>query len=323
MYLPGSDTILFHENILLVTLNSPLPALADATGGTKIIGRGIPIYIFGTLAGTNVDGFTINSNNNQIQGLDIVGFTGNGIVINGDNNIIGVDGDNVNDASEGNLIRDNDKNGILVQSSAENNRISGNRFGVDRSNAAFPNLMNGIHLAGTNNRVGVLGDGVSDNLEGNYIARSGQDGIYVTNTSNKISGNTIYYNTENGILVYVCNLTLIGTNGDGVSDDLEAILSTITDRMGIKLNSAMETTIAGNKIGVNASGTEINRNEWCGIYLLASSANLIGTDGSGIGVEAEGTSFLATTVMASSWIARLAIPLLAIRLVRISVVRWL
>ena len=44
-------------------------------------------------AGAAVDGFTLNSNNNKIQGLDITDFSGNGIVINGDNNFIGVDGD--------------------------------------------------------------------------------------------------------------------------------------------------------------------------------------------------------------------------------------
>ena len=60
---------------------------------------------------------------------------------------------------EGNVIRSNDQNGILVNLGAENNRIAGNRLGVNSSYDAYPNAWSGIDLGGANNRVGVLGDG--------------------------------------------------------------------------------------------------------------------------------------------------------------------
>ena len=284
----GADIIQFESSVIAIPLFSPLPALSDASGGTTINGGSNLVSILGNFAGAAADGLTLNSNNNKIQALEITTFFGNAIVINGDNNFVGVDGDNINDALEGNVIRSNGMNGILVNTGADNNRIAGNRLGVDRNGTAKQNGGTGIVLGGANNRVGVLGDGISDNLEGNYISMSGQEGIFVFNSGNAIAGNTIYFNTLEGILVSLCNLTLIGTNGDGVGDAYEGNLIRYNQKNGIKLYMAAETTIAGNRIGVNDSGTAEVGNTNNGIYSVGSYASLIGTDGAGSGAAAEG-----------------------------------
>jgi len=132
----GENRIVFEAGIITVILWNALPALSDTSGGTTIYGGAGYVYLQGTLTSSGTPGLTLNSNNNKIQGLDIVDFPGNGIVINGDNNTIGTDGDGVDDAAEHNVMRANSLNGILVNFGADNNRIAGNNIGVDRAGVA-------------------------------------------------------------------------------------------------------------------------------------------------------------------------------------------
>lgn len=225
----------------------------------------------------------------RFRGENIAGFSGNGIVINGDDNIIGVDGDNTNDATEPNYIYNNTKNGILINSGGDNNIIAGNTLGViPTDSSSGPNILNGIQISGSNNRVGVLGNGISDTLEGNTIKNSGQDGIFITNNNNVIRGNTIYANTTNGINVFGCMGTKIGTDGNGNADTAEGNHIHFNSNYGIYLNATTETVIAGNRIGTNATGTAASRNDWGGIYTLNATVTTIGTDGDGPGASSEG-----------------------------------
>lgn len=291
----GENTIIFDPGVTTVILQSALPSLNDTSGGTKIYGGEAYVYIQGTLAGSTTNGFVLDSNSNKIQGLDIVDFGGNGLVINGDSNIIGADGDGVTDAAEHNVIRENSLNGIQLNFGADNNRIAGNRIGVDRSGAAKGNLLNGIQLGGNGNRVGVVGDGISDAVEGNIISQNEQDGIDITGSSNIIAGNTITTNTKNGIDLFGCNLNLIGTNGNGIADAAEGNLISGNLDYGIYIYQANEITIAGNRIGTDATGTTKQTNFDGGIYLWDGYANLIGTDGAGSGASAEGNLISGNT----------------------------
>jgi CSLREA domain-containing protein len=284
----GANTIIFAPGVSAIFVQSALPILNDTTGGTKIDGRTDYVNIAGTLAGATTDGFTINSNNNKLQALDIVDFGGNGIVINGDNNVIGTDGDGSNDAAEHNIIRESSKNGILVNSGAENNRISGNSIGLDRTGTKKANAFNGIQLNAANNRVGVLGDGISDELERNVISGNGLDGISISGGNNTVAGNDILANSQNGIYLVACIENVIGTNGDGLADLAEGNLISSNQDYGIYIYEANQTTIAGNRIGTNAAGTAQMRNMDGGIYLYDGYANVIGTDGSGAGATGEG-----------------------------------
>lgn len=293
--LAGADTITFDASVFTVIIQTALPALTDTSGGTTILGRSDYVYIQGYLSSSVTNGFQLDSNNNKIQGLDIVDFPGNGIVINGDNNIIGVDGDGINDASEPNIIRENDRNGIMVNSGSDNNRISGNRIGKDRNNASKPNLWNGIHLAGANNHVGVVGNGVSDDLEVNSISYNDQDGIFVSNNSNVIRGNIITTNEMSGIHISTCSLTKIGTNGDGIADSVEGNVISGNHEYGIYMYETSETIVAGNKVGTNAAGDGRFSNALGGIYVWESLATVIGTDGVGLFAANEGNLISGNT----------------------------
>lgn len=284
----GSDTITFDSSVTSVILQTALPALTDTSGGTTILGKSDNVYIIGTLTASGTNGFVLTSNNNKIQGLDIVGFSGNGIVINGDNNTIGTNGDGTNDSVEDNFIRNNGKNGILVNTGADNNRISGNMIGLNRTGGVEGNAWNGIDVMGSNNRIGVHGNNISDNLEGNSIIGNAQNGITVTNGGNIISGNKIRSNTYHGISVTTATGTLIGTNGDNISDALEGNLISANFDYGIQIYNSSDNKVSGNKIGTNETGDDNHNNYDGGIYLWDTTATYIGTDGSGSGAGAEG-----------------------------------
>jgi len=284
----GSDIITFAPDVIAVIVQTALPPLNDTSGGTTIFGGIAKVDVLGTLPGAGTNGFVLVSNNNRLQGLDIAAFKGNGVVIQGASNIIGTDGDGVNDENEGNIIRENTLNGILVDGTGNNNRISGNVIGLDQSGNTKPNLANGIEIAGASNRVGVLGDGVSDSLEANTIHRNGQIGVYIHNNGNIVSGNSIRFNGDDGIYVYSASGNLIGTNGNNNGDAEERNTISSNIGWGIFLNLATETTISGNRVGTSPDGTAANFNQSGGIYIFQGSANLIGTDGSGAGAANEG-----------------------------------
>jgi len=82
----------------------PLSALPGITNSVTIDGTSQPGYtgyplieIVGTSAGPNANGLTISAGKSTVQGLDIVGFSGNGIDLNSkgddviDSSIIGTD----------------------------------------------------------------------------------------------------------------------------------------------------------------------------------------------------------------------------------------
>ena len=294
--LSGADTILFAASVSTVIVQTALPALTDSTGGTTISGGIGYVYILGNLAGSDTNGFTINSNNNKIQGLDIVGFLGNGIVINGDFNTIGVDGDGINDVAEHNIIRENNLNGILINSTGDNNKIAGNSIGIDRLSASKPNTLNGIQISGSNTLVGVSGNGISDDLETNRISFNSQDGIYITNNNNSVRGNQITSNSKSGVRVFGSSLNKIGTNGDGSADVAEGNLISGNLEYGVYIYQTSETIVAGNKIGTDSAGSAAFFNRLSGIYIWDSQASIIGTDGSGVGASSEGNLISGNTI---------------------------
>lgn len=274
--------------VTLLTISNALPALTDSSGGTTIYGAD-SVYILTT---STADIFTIDSNNNKIQGLRIAGYSGiggNGIVINGDYNTIGVDGDSVNDSTELNYIYNNNKNGILINSGGDYNILAGNKIGINPSTStAGSNLLNGIDVKGSSNRIGVLGNGISDSLEGNTITNSGTNGIAIINSNNVIAGNLIYSNGDNGIIVSGAFQTKIGTDGNGSADAAEANHIHNNTEYGVYIYESDSTIIAGNKIGTNGDGSSASGNGYGGIYAYDGYGTVIGTDGAGSGAYAEG-----------------------------------
>ena len=153
------------------------------------------------LTGTGNNGLVISAGNSTIQGLSIVGFsnaaieltTGNDNLIQGNylgvapsgthaipngqglsllgssNNTIGNGGGGV-----GNVISGNTGNGILIQSSATDNLISGNFIGTTADGtSALGNSLDGIAIKGaSNNLIESVGKSVGNVVSGNLVRGS-------------------------------------------------------------------------------------------------------------------------------------------------------
>ena len=148
--------------------------------------------------------------------------------------MIGTDGDGVNDATEGNLLTGNGY-GVALDSGTASTVIAGNLIGTDATGktVGVGNDVGGIRTLNSNvvnTRIGTNAHGVSDVLERNIVSGlTGADGnIDDVGTSTVIAGNYIGTD-ENGQIalggfggVNCAGIgTLIGTNADGVRDDVE------------------------------------------------------------------------------------------------------
>ncbi|MGD8822616.1 MAG: hypothetical protein PVG63_05880 [Anaerolineales bacterium] len=240
------------------------------------------------------------TNNNHISG-NIIGLNTNGnaavpnsagiVIYNGSQNVVGI-----GPAGDGysNVVSGNNNDGITL--GADSNTIAGNLIGTNlNGTAAIPNLRNGIYLdfGASSNIIGTNGDGISDADEGNLISGNLESGINIggeTCTNNIIAGNLIGTNLsgtaslgngETGI-TSVGSSTLIGTDGDGVSDELEGNVISGNGTIGVELYRS-NNVVAGNYIGTNAAGTSALGNTFDGISIHnASYNNLIGTNGDGL-----------------------------------------
>ncbi len=341
---PGPDTITFQ---VAGTINQSfqLPTLTDSSGGTLIDGTtapgyaGAPVIVLdGPGTGSFVRGLKITSAENEVRALQIqdfswgillegAGASGNkitrsylgndgslaadtaiGVYIDGaPNNIIGTDGDGIDDSLEGNVIGGNSSRGISITGTgATGNVVAGNHIGIDAAGtSALPNLgQAGVMLlfGADNTRIGTNGDGISDVEERNIISGNPGAGIYVSGPDGTImAGN--YIGTDISGTTAVGNATfndvftagiylggdnaLIGTNGDGLSDALERNIISGNNFRGITINGGDDALIAGNYIGTDVTGATALANE-TGVLGLSGANVTVGTNGDGTGDGAEG-----------------------------------
>jgi hypothetical protein len=262
-------------------------------------------WLYGNYIGTNFNGDTRSANQ---RGLWIDGGSSN--------NRIGTDANGVNDSAERNIISANIEQNIWIyQPATSGNQIMGNYIGLNASGTAAVGTNNstvastGILVQESSYTIiGTDGDGQGDALEGNVISGSILN-INLTGTSNlneshhnRISGNLIGTNASGtasvgiqteGVRVYVAYDNLIGTDGDGISDELEGNLISGNIDFGIMLQQtgALNNVVAGNKIGTDISGMASIPNGTgsaprAGI-LLGGYGNLIGTNHDGLSDDLE------------------------------------
>src|SRR5262249_12871793 len=136
-------------------------------------------------------------------GTAAVGNTLSGVVIKtgSQNNLVGTDGDGVNDAAEGNLISGNQVSGVVITGpGTSQNRVAGNLIGTDRTGTrALANQGDGGSLGSEahDNRIGTDGDGVADALERNVISGNRVHGIRIDNADlNVVAGNSVGSNSS-------------------------------------------------------------------------------------------------------------------------------
>ncbi|MEN8135558.1 MAG: putative Ig domain-containing protein [Thermodesulfobacteriota bacterium] len=253
------------------------------------------VRIAGNYIGTDVSG-TIGLGN------------GGGIRVPGSVNIIiGTNGDGINDAIETNIISANGT-GIRIAGGSGGTRVSGNLIGTDKSGTkTLPNWTGVVLMNTTDNIIGTNGDGVGDAVEGNIIVASTHDyavtfnGWYGTLAENNtVAGN--YLGTDvtgtvvlgsGAIWMRQANNNIIGTNGDGISDELER--NVISGGLhGVYLASGGDNNrISGNYIGLGADGLTPLGVKINGVSLSHAEGNIIGTDGDGVSDALEGNIILA------------------------------
>ena len=257
-----------ERNVISANIDQNIWIYQPATTGNLIMGNTIGLNAAGT-APVGTSNATVATNGILIQEA---GYT-----------IIGTDGDGVGDALEGNLIGGNSYNIQLTGTSvnrSRHNRISGNLIGTNAAGTAGVGLqVEGVRLLQTEfNVIGTDGDGVGDALEGNLISGHSDFGVLFGQQSpwnNVVAGNKI--GTDITGLSAIANGfggsprggvslggygNLIGSNFDGVSDDLERNLISGNANVStsgilsqfVNVAGALPNTIAGNWIGVDATG---------------------------------------------------------------------
>lgn len=285
-------------------------------GGTKAIANGFSGVFLddeadGNVVGTDSDGLQDDTEGNLISGNGLHGV----IVRNASSNVIagnciGTDVDglapignvqrgiqlvaaNANRVGgsqpfERNVISGNGRAGIHMDG-ATSSTIAGNFIGV-ASDGSTPlgNNEYGIMVRdeSNSNTIGTNGDGVDDAGERNVIAGNRYAGIYTLDAHfNTIAGNYIGVDVDGTHRVannVGINLTsgstgnIVGTNADGVSDDLEKNVISGNVRNGLEISDSYSSHVAGNWIGLGSDGVPIpNRRSGVWVYSEASG-NQIG-----------------------------------------------
>jgi CSLREA domain-containing protein len=244
------------------------------------------------------------------NGLD-VGANTIGIMVSGDDNRIGTNGDGTSDTEERNVISGNSQHGIRISGGtsalAEDTIVAGNYIGVNKDgDTAVPNGSNGngdgidIDVRAACTQVGTDSDGTADAAEMNVISGNVGDGVrnhgdYTTIAGNYIgtnaAGNAAIPNGGYGVVVtYSSDDALIGTDGDGTRDTIEGNTISGNTSGGVNIsNNNRGTRIAGNKIGTNPAGTAALANVGDGVYAEGIGEDLvIGTNGDGTADANEG-----------------------------------
>lgn len=178
--------------------------------------------------------------------------------------------------------------------------VQGNYVGTDVTGtvAASTTSGMGIFVEGSiarDVRIGTNGDGNNDLAERNIISGNSR-GIDIRAYDTLIGGNFIgtdvsgsfaVPNRTEGIIVSASGTVLIGTNGDGVADEIERNIVSGNNN-GVRMIQNSGGVIAGNFIGTDVTGTQLIANTSTGIsFEFSSTPLLIGTDADGVADEAE------------------------------------
>ncbi len=281
----------------------------DITGTIPLGNVGYGINISGS-PGVLIGGTTEAQRNiisaNGRSGIHVGGETAEGTVIQG--NYIGNDVTGTQDLGNGygvrivgaprtlvggsgtgagNLISGNNIAVAIGGAAATGNRVQNNIIGADMTGLAALGNAGGVVLtAGAHhNFIGTDGDGIADDREGNLISGNSAYGVlfWQAGTENNVLAGNLIGTDATGLAampnaagVYIFNgaaRNLVGTNADGVSDDLERnIVSGNVNGISIVADPWTPTgadgnTIAGNYIGTDITGAAALGNTSNGIHI--------------------------------------------------------
>ncbi|HBI46092.1 MAG TPA: hypothetical protein DDY78_25040 [Planctomycetales bacterium] len=232
----------------------------------------------------------MNRLGNGAMGIEVYGGASN--------NLIGSNGDGVNDDAERNVIAGNGWDNVSIHDlGTHGNIVGGNYIGVNAAGtASLGNAASGVSIynQASNNQIGTAGTEANPDGMRNIIAGSFYYGIYVGASNNVIAGNYIGTNFSGTAAItnrlddiYVTNASgnRIGTNADGVNDAKErnVISGSLSNGITIVGTSATNNVVAANYIGTDATGAVLLGNASSGVFISGASNNTIGGSALGAG----------------------------------------
>lgn len=300
----GSHTISFI-GASAIALLTPLPSLTYA-GAVTIQGNGSSIYGGQLSSQPEAPGLDIPTDNKTIENLAIISFTGNGITISGNNNVVRgcrigyagdiwhantghgilIDGGDNNiiggtSLADLNIISGNGGNGIKIENGS-GNQVLNNLIGTDDSGLAnIANHYHGIFCNGANTVIGAPGAGnvISGNsLNGIYIFANA-DGSVVEGNVIGLAGGGMWAlpNGEKGIEISNAQNIRIGGSLAGAGNVISG-----NGGSGVFVNGSYGGIVfQGNKIGCDITGLVRVGNNGFGINISQTPEVTIG--GAGVG----------------------------------------
>ncbi|MFO0849595.1 MAG: PKD domain-containing protein [Gemmataceae bacterium] len=301
--LANSNSGVYLDNVRDAVIGGSSAAARNVISGNGVEGvqvsRGSGSRIQGNTIGLNAAGTAKIANGNH----------GVRIELRASGTVVGTDGDGVNDATEGNVISGNTFDGVAFWTDGgANTVIAGNLIGTNPAGtAAIANGRYGVYVnsGAINTRIGTDGDGTSDALERNIISGNASNGVRIAHAgtnNNRVAGNYIGTNAAGtgavpnlasaGVLILsgAAN-NIVGTNGDGVGDAAERNVISGNNANGVWVQNTgtNNNRVAGNYIGVDATGAALLANTGWGVTVtLGAQNNVVGTNGDGVSDALEG-----------------------------------
>ena len=297
----GDSGIFLQTNISGTIIGTDGNGTNDASEGNLISGNtDYGVYISGaTSSGNTIAGNYIGTNAAGTSA--IANLSGIYVVSNTSGNTIGTNNNGTSDPSELNIVSGNTQYGIIIRNS-DSNTVAGNYVGTDSTgNTGLANGRDGIiiYSGSVSNIVGfdgTVGTGTTTG-ERNIISGNSIAGVYIVDdaTANNIvagnyiglgaDGSTVIANAGDGIRLTAPEINIVGTNGDGTGDEYEGNVISGNTTIGVNINNDSSydgngCTVAGNIIGLDATGTSAKPNSAIGINILSES-NIIGTNNDG------------------------------------------
>jgi hypothetical protein len=273
----GSNTIVFHIKgpSTVISLHSALPTITSTVkidGTTQAGYQGQPLVVLsGGQAGAAVNGLTVAAANVRIKGLEIEGFTGNGILINGPA------------ANHTRVVADeifgNGLSGVVISNSSYN--VIG---ALHKADVISANGGDGVYITGAGSVQNQVTDdfiGTSSNTTANQ--GNGRNGVDIANgaSSNTVSGNVIEANAGTGVWIHDAGTSKNTVRANYIGTNAAAINGLGNGANGVAIgNGATNNKVTG--------GNVIGENIGTGVYLFGAgtsgntvSGNFLGTDTTG------------------------------------------
>lgn len=227
--------------------------LALSSGSQTIDGSSAGVILDGSAAPSGTIGIFLGSAYNVVQGLQIVGFGGDGILVGGSHNTIGGDrGQGAGPSGQGNVIGGNGGSGINLN--GPSNLIVGNYLGVDATGTKqLTNGDDGVTVQNAGNTIGGATAADRNVISGNTLSD-----VHILGTANWIIGNYIGTDAAGKVQLSNPGYFNIAMDGDSPANHVQGNLIVGGSYAGgilIGDTGSSYNEIVGNSLGLDATGS--------------------------------------------------------------------